>query len=110
MRSHGEPQRISIDLILFRFHQLSGHSQPNPLRCAYSRWVLGYMSLQDLMDSVPTILLNPLRNPMDRYALMREFEETLLATDPETTDVDALQQIAYALVEFISRCWNRTND
>ena len=58
------------------------------------------MSLQDLVDSVLTILLNPLRNPMDRYALMREFEETLLKHRiQKTTDVDALQKIAFALVE-----------
>ena len=58
------------------------------------------MSLQDLVDSVLTILLNPLRNPMDRYALMREFEQTLLMHRiQKTTDVEALHQIAYALVE-----------
>ena len=58
------------------------------------------MSLQDLVDSVLTILLNPLRNPMDRYALMREFEQTLLMHwIQKTTDVEALHQIAYALVE-----------
>ena len=58
------------------------------------------MSLQDLVDSVPTILLNPLRNPMDRYQLAREFEETLLKHRiQKTTDVEALHQIAYALVE-----------
>ena len=58
------------------------------------------MSLQDLVDSVLTILLNPLRNPMDRFQLAREFEEELLKHRiQKTTDVDALQQIAYALVE-----------
>ena len=58
------------------------------------------MSLQDLVDSVLTILLNPLRNPMDRYQLAREFEETLLKQRiQKTTDVDALQKIAFALVE-----------
>ena len=58
------------------------------------------MSLQDLVDSVLTILLNPLRNPMDRYQLAREFEETLLKHRiQKTTDVDALQKIAFALVE-----------
>ena len=58
------------------------------------------MSLQDLVDSVLTILLNPLRNPMDRYQLAREFEEVLLKHRiQKTTDVDALQKIAFALVE-----------
>ena len=58
------------------------------------------MSLQDLLHSVLTILLNPLRNPMDRYQLAREFEETLLKHRiQKTTDVDALHQIAFALVE-----------
>jgi len=58
------------------------------------------MSLQDLLHSVLTILLNPLRNPMDRYQLAREFEETLLKHRiQKTTDVDALQKIAFALVE-----------
>ena len=58
------------------------------------------MSLQDLVDSVLTILLNPLRNPMDRFQLARAFEEELLKHRiQKTTDVDALQQIAYALVE-----------
>ena len=51
------------------------------------------MSLQDLVDSVLTILLNLLRNPMDRYQLAREFEETLLKHRiQKTTDVDALQK------------------
>ena len=58
------------------------------------------MSLQDLVDSVLTILLNPLRNPMDRYRMAREFEEVLLKHRiQKTTDVDALQKIAFALVE-----------
>ena len=36
----------------------------------------------------------------DRYQLMREFEETLLKHRiQKTTDVDALQKIAFALVE-----------
>ena len=58
------------------------------------------MSLQDLVDSVLTILLNPLRNPMDRFQMAREFEEELLRLRiQKTTDVEALHQIAYALVE-----------
>ena len=58
------------------------------------------MSLQDLLHSVLTILLNPLRNPMDRYQLAREFEQELLKHRiQKTTDVDALQKIAFALVE-----------
>lgn len=58
------------------------------------------MSLQDLVDSVLTILLNPLRNPMDRFQLAREFEEELLKHRiQKTTDVETLHQIAYALVE-----------
>lgn len=58
------------------------------------------MSLQDLVDSVPTILLNPLRNPMDRFQLAREFEQTLLMHRiQKETDVEALHQIAFALVE-----------
>ena len=58
------------------------------------------MSLQDLVDSVPTILLNPLRNPMDRFQLAREFEQTLLMHRiQKTTDVNELHQIAFALVE-----------
>ena len=37
---------------------------------------------------------------MDRYQLAREFEETLLKHRiQKTTDVDALQKIAFALVE-----------
>ena len=43
------------------------------------------MSLQDLVDSVLTILLNPLRNPMDRYRMAREFEEVLLQA-PDSKD------------------------
>ena len=58
------------------------------------------MSLQDLVDSVLTILLNPLRNPMDRYQLAREFEEVLLKHRiQKETDVEALHKIAFALVE-----------
>ena len=58
------------------------------------------MSLQDLGQHCSYHLIEPLRNPMDRYRLAREFEEVLLKHRiQKTTDVDALQKIAFALVE-----------